>query len=74
MATARMAWLDVIQKEVVPQFIQPTPCRAPLKKRFKNLPRFKSNPCAKRGGGTLFYNVAGVERFLKQRTLPGAGQ
>jgi hypothetical protein len=29
--------------------------------------RFKANPSARRGGGAVYYSVADVERFLKNR-------
>lgn len=69
---ARMATLDVIQKDVIPLYLQPTPCKLTLKTWFKGLPKFKANPCAKRGGGTVFYSIAAVEKYLKARTLGGA--
>jgi hypothetical protein len=48
------------------------PSRETLRAWFDQarIPRFKSNPTAKRGGGTVFYSVSAVEKFLQSRTLP----
>ena len=71
--TARLATLDELIQTTIPAFLSPVPCRETLRSYFDSakIPRFKSNPSAKRGGGTVFYSVAGVEKFLRGRMLPG---
>lgn len=73
--TARLASLDEIVQNVVPLFIKPTPCLATVRAWLDaaRVPRFKSNPTAKRGGGTVFYSVAGVEKLFRSRTMPKIG-
>jgi len=68
-ADARAATLDELIKNVIPLFISPVPSRDTLRNWFDaaNLPRFKSNPNAKRGGGPCYYSVAAVEKLLKAR-------
>ncbi len=57
---------------VIPAYLTPPPSAFTLRVWFDNarIPRFKSNPTAKRGGGTVFYSVSAVEKFLHNRTLP----
>ena len=69
---ARLASLDQLLQTVIPAYLTPPPARDTLRDWFDQarIPRFKSNPVAKRGGGTVFYSVAAVEKFLSSRTLP----
>jgi hypothetical protein len=68
---ARLATLDELIKTTIPAFISPVPSRDCLRDWFDRaaVPRFKSNPSAKRGGGVVFYSVAAVEKFFRSRTL-----
>lgn len=70
--TARLASLEGLLQTTIPAFFHPVPSRETLRAWFDQarIPRFKSNPTAKRGGGTVFYSVAAVEKFLQSRTLP----
>ena len=70
--TARLSSLDGLCETIIPAYLNPTPSRETLREWFDeaHIPRFKSNPAAKRGGGTVFYSVAAVEKFLQTRTLP----
>jgi hypothetical protein len=72
-SNARLATLDQLCKTILPAFLDPLPCRLTLRSWFDEarIPRFKSNPLAKRGGGTVFYSVAHVEKWLRSRTIPG---
>jgi hypothetical protein len=68
---ARAATLDELLKTTIPNFLSPPPTRETLREWFDaaKIPRFKSNPLAKRGGGPVYYSVAGVEKFLRSRTM-----
>ena len=70
--TARLATLDHLSQTLIPAYLTPTPSHETLRDWFDTarIPRFKSNPTAKRGGGPVFYSVAAVEKFLQTRTLP----
>jgi hypothetical protein len=70
--SARLASLDGLLQTVIPAYFDPVPSRETLRDWFDQarIPRFKSNPAARRGGGTVFYSVAAVEKFLQSRTLP----
>jgi len=72
---ARLATLETLRQTTVAVFINPVPSRESLRAWFAaaNIPRFKSNPSAKRGGGPVFYSVAHVEKFFRARTLPPVG-
>ena len=61
----RLATLDELSKTTIPAFLSPVPCRETLRDWFDaaRIPRFKSNPTAKRGGGPVFYSVSAVENF-----------
>jgi trehalose utilization protein len=61
-------------KITIPVFVSPVPKRETLKAWLDGakVPRFKQNPTAKRGGGQVFYSVAGVEKFFRSRTLAAA--
>ena len=70
--SARLATLDQLAKTLIPAHLTPVPSHETLRGWFDTarIPRFKSNPAAKRGGGTVFYSVAAVAKFLQARTLP----
>jgi len=70
--SARLASLEGLLQTTIPAFLHPVPSRETLREWFDKarIPRFKSNPSARRGGGTVFYSVAAVEKFLQSRTLP----
>jgi hypothetical protein len=67
----RLATIDELSKTTIPSFLFPVPSRDTLRDWFDRarIPRFKANPAAKRGGGPVFYQVASVEKFLRQRTM-----
>ena len=69
---ARLATLDQLRQTLIPAHLDPVPCAETLREWFDsaNIPRFKANPAAKRGGGSVYYSVAAVEKFLQTRTLP----
>ncbi len=71
-SSARLATLNQLLQTVIPAYLTPPPSAFTLRTWFDEarIPRFKSNPSAKRGGGTVFYSVAAVEKFLQSRTLP----
>jgi hypothetical protein len=73
---ARLATLDGIINEVLPLFVNPVPSRETVRNWLDgaNIPRFKSNPTAKRGGGPVYYSVAATEKFLRARILPRMGK
>ena len=70
--SARLATLNQLLQTVIPAYLTPAPSAFTLRAWFDQarIPRFKSNPTARRGGGTVFYSVAAVEKFLESRTLP----
>jgi hypothetical protein len=70
--TARLATLDRLREITIPLFLDPVPSRDALRAQFEaaGIPRFKSNPLAKRGGGYVFYSVAAVEKLFRNRTIP----
>ncbi|MEI6078070.1 MAG: hypothetical protein WCS94_20995 [Verrucomicrobiota bacterium] len=70
--SARLATLDQLVKTLIPAHLTPVPSHETLRTWFDlaRIPRFKSNPAAKRGGGPVFYSVSAVEKFLATRTLP----
>jgi hypothetical protein len=67
--TARLATLDRLREKTLPNFIDPIPSDEALRSLFdkENIPRFKANPTAKRGGGPVFYSVAAVEKLFRSR-------
>jgi hypothetical protein len=71
--TARLATIAQLRKTTLAVFIDPVPSSETLRGWFDqaNIPRFKSNPSAKRGGGPCFYSVAGVEKFFRSRMIGG---
>lgn len=70
--TARLATLDELLKNTVPAYLSPVPCRATLRTWLDRaeVPRFKSNPTAKKGGGVVWYSTNHVEKFFKAFTVP----
>jgi len=68
---ARLATLDKLRLTTIPAFLDPVPSSDTLRHWFDQakIPRFKSNPLAKRGGGACYYSVAAVEKFLRGRTM-----
>jgi hypothetical protein len=72
-SNARLATLDQLLQTTLPAFLDPVPSRDTLRTWLDaaKVPRFKSNPTAKRGGGPCYYQVAGVEKLLRNRTFPG---
>jgi hypothetical protein len=68
----RLATLDQLVETVLPNFISPVPSRETLRAWFDgaNISRLKANAVAKRGGGPVYYSVAGVEKFFRSRLLP----
>jgi len=69
---ARSATLDEIIETILPLFISPVPSRDTVRNWLDSakVPRFKSNPTARRGGGICYYQVAGVEKLMRARTMP----
>lgn len=68
-----MATLKQLRETTLRNFLDPIPCDDTLRAWFDDakVPRFKSNPTAKRGGGYVFYSVPAVEKLLRSRMLPG---
>lgn len=69
--SARLATLDQLLQITIPVFLSPVPPRHTVRAWLDGarIPRFKANPTARRGGGHVYYSVAAVEKFLRQRTL-----
>lgn len=69
----RLASLDALLETVIPAHIEPVPTKKALRNLLDryNIPRFKPNPHAERGGGTCLYSVPHVERLLRQLLPPG---
>ncbi|MGA3268091.1 MAG: hypothetical protein ABSE16_14845 [Verrucomicrobiota bacterium] len=72
---ARLASLDELIKNVIPLFLTPVPTRDTVRRWLDagKVPRFKTNPAAKRGGGPCFYSVTAVEKLMRGRTFPPIG-
>ena len=70
---ARLATLEQLRATTLAVFLNPVPGPETLRAWFDaaRIPRFKSNPTAKRGGGVAYYSVAAVEKYFRSRTLPG---
>jgi hypothetical protein len=70
---SRMATLDQLRETTIPAFLSPVPHRDTIRNWLDKarVPRFKTNPHAKRGGGPVWYSVAAVEKLLESRVLPG---
>ena len=60
---SRTATLDELRANILPNFIHPVPSRDTVRSWLESarVPRFKSNPLAKRGGGPVYYSVSHVE-------------
>ena len=71
--TARLATIAQLRKTTLAVFIDPIPSNETLRAWFDqaNVPRFKANPSAKKGGGPLFYSVSAVEKFFRSRLIAG---
>jgi hypothetical protein len=73
--TARFASLRTIKEENLPNYFAPqdVPTDETLRAWFDNdkIPRIKANPAAARGGGTVYYSVPAIEKYLRSRLLPG---
>jgi hypothetical protein len=69
---ARLATIDQLLQTTIPVHLDPPPCRETLRAWFDaaKIPRRKTNPLAKRGGGPVYYSVAAVEKFLQQHVGP----
>jgi len=69
---ARTATLAQLRETLLPSYLDPVPHDDTLRAWFDRaqIPRLKSNPHAKRGGGLVYYSVAAVEKMLRQQ-LPG---
>jgi hypothetical protein len=65
--TARLVTMDELIQSVLPPFITPIPSRETLRSWFDraHIPRLKTSPHAKRGGGPLYYDVEAVKKFLR---------
>jgi len=65
---ARTATIKRIRSEIAPLFFDPVPSVDTLRNWFdkEQIPRFKSNPTSKRGGGTCWYSVAAVEKYFRR--------
>jgi hypothetical protein len=68
---ARNANLKRLREEVLPQFLDPIPSDEALRDLFDrtNIRRFKTNPNAKRGGGSVYHSVAEIEKLFS-RVMP----
>jgi hypothetical protein len=64
---ARLATMDELIQNVLPLFITPIPSRETLRSWFDraHIPRLKTSPTARRGGGALYYDVEAVKKFLR---------
>ena len=71
--TARLATMAELRKTLLTAHLSPVPCAVTLRNWFDaaHVPRLKTNPTARRGGGPCYYSVAHVEKFLRSRMLPG---
>jgi len=72
MNNTRLATLKTLRQEILPNFLQPIPTDSTLRTMFDRarVPRFQTNPLARRGGGQVFYAVAAIEKLFKAQTLP----
>jgi len=70
---ARMATLEQLMETTLPLFIYPVPSKDTLRDWFDKakIPRTKSNPVARRGGGPVYYSVAAIEKMLSAKTTSG---
>ena len=65
---ATLAWLC---ENTIPVFLSPCPAKETLRAWFDQarIPRLKANPSARKGGGPVYYQVAGVEKFFRSRMI-----
>lgn len=73
----RLASLGRLKTELLPAFFGPDlPSDETIRRWFREaaIPFYKSNRCAKRGGGQVMWEVAGVEKFLKSRVRPAVAK
>lgn len=70
--TARTATLAVLRETTIAAFLDPVPSDEALRDMLDRagIPRFKSSPLAKRGGGPCYYSVSHVEKMFRSRLLP----
>lgn len=71
--TARLATLSKLIETTFAAFLDPVPSRETCRNILDSaqVPRFKCNATAKRGGGPCYYSVSAVEKLLRSRLLPG---
>jgi len=69
----RLATMGELRENILPNFIAPLPSVDTLRAWFDEakIPRMKSNPSARRGGGKVYFSVAAVEKFFRSRQLTG---
>lgn len=69
--SVRLATLRKLREEILPNLIVPVPTEETLRGMFDaaNIPRFKTNPIAKRGGGPCYYSVPAVEKYFRNRMI-----
>ena len=72
---ARLATLGELRDNILPNLIRPVPPPETLRALLDRarIPRFKSNPLARRGGGRCYYSVAAVEKLFRLRLTKGGG-
>jgi hypothetical protein len=62
-----------LREGLLKAWLSTVPCSITLTKWFdeNKIPRIKSNPSAKRGGGSVFWSVSHIEKLLTRSLLPG---
>jgi hypothetical protein len=72
---AQFATLQTIKTDILPIYLAPqdVPTDETLRAWFDTakVSRVKTNPAAVRGGGTVYYSVRAIEKYLRSRLLPG---
>ena len=68
-AAPRMATAAFLLEKTVPLYLAPVPSEESFKQLLKRnrVPFMKANPCAKRGGGHVYFSVAHVEKLLRRQ-------
>lgn len=77
MPRARLATAEELLQTIIPAYLSPPPTKRALVRLLKSagVQTFKASPSARRGGGRVFYSVAGTERLLRQRSgMAGVGE
>lgn len=71
-SSVRLATMDELIKNILPNFLAPIPHPDTLRAWFDRakVRRLKSNPTARRGGGTVYYVVSDVEKLLRSFAAP----